>query len=1088
MISDPPDPTTAAPQPSGRGRNASAADAARTPLASWRRAVLLLLTWLLLALGAAAPGRAAEGSAAPPPLRVVADENYPPYLYRDADGQLRGIVRDLWALWEERSGRRVQLEGLPWAEAQRRLLAGEADVIDTIFRTPGREPLYEFTSPYAELSGAIFAHRSITGIAAPQDLRGFLVGVQDGDACVEMLRTAGIVNLGVYRSYGEVIEAAAQGQVKLFCMDDRPAAFFLYRHGLHEDFPRLFELYRQGFRRAVRRGEGALLREVEQGFARITAAEAAAIEARWVPAAPAPPLLAPGVQRWILLGLAGTAALAALWAVSVRRTIRRRTAELRTAERDLRERIKEQACLHEVFRATEDLDRPLAEVLQEVVHVLPAGWMHVDVAVARIAWQDLCVTVGDWTAPAATLGAAIVSADGTTGRVEVAYTAERPPADEGPFLREERALLDSVAARIASIVRRREEHGRLIESEERFRRLFEESSQPALILAHDGIVAANAAAVAALGREAASSLEGRSLLEFTPPFQPDARPSAPTLEALEHEAEERGQVDFEWELRGAAGQPLHVRALCSRARWNGREVHHLVWTDVTAWKRAERELDDYRIGLERLVTERTAELAAATASLRTANGELQAILDGTSAGIMLTRNRVIERCNRRLEEIMGYGPGELDSRPTAVLYTDTQSWQQAGEAIGEAIAAGRMFVRETMARRKDGSTLWVRLTARPLDPSDPDKGLVGMVDDISLARKAMDDLQHAKVLAEDAARTKSSFLANVSHEIRTPLNAIVNLTYLVARTPLDAQQRDYIDKIERASRSLLGIVNDILDFARIDTGRVAVTLVEFDVDDVVAGAADLIAPRCAAKGIGLAVDVDASLPRPLRGDPMNIGKALAHFADNAVKFTEHGRIVVRARMEQDLGDRVVVRLEVEDTGIGISEAEQRRLFRDFEQADSSTTRRYGGTGLGLAISRGLAVLLGGEVGVDSRPGQGSRFWLRLALERSATAAPAPKAGSGAGVRVLVETAGAPARASEPAGSAAPEVLADGCRQLLALLDEGDPRVTAWLRAQTPVLSQAFGPQFPSIAQAVHDFDYGRAHALLRAAMDQRGIG
>ncbi len=238
----------------------------------------------------------------------------------------------------------------------------------------------------------------------------------------------------------------------------------------------------------------------------------------------------------------------------------------------------------------------------------------------------------------------------------------------------------------------------------------------------------------------------------------------------------------------------------------------------------------------------------------------------------------------------------------------------------------------------------------------------------------------ARQRAEAANAAKSTFLANMSHEIRTPMNAIIGLTHLLQQSGLSEGQREHLTKINAAGYHLLSIINDILDLSKIEAGRVQLEETDFALQEVLAHVDSLIAESARAKGLTVEMDTDA-VPLWLRGDPTRLRQALLNFAGNAVKFTEQGRIALRARLEHEDGERLRVRFEVEDTGIGIAPDQLARLFEAFEQADESTTRRYGGTGLGLAITRRLARLMGGEAGAESAPGKGSRFWFTAELRR-----------------------------------------------------------------------------------------------------------
>jgi PAS domain S-box-containing protein len=245
------------------------------------------------------------------------------------------------------------------------------------------------------------------------------------------------------------------------------------------------------------------------------------------------------------------------------------------------------------------------------------------------------------------------------------------------------------------------------------------------------------------------------------------------------------------------------------------------------------------------------------------------------------------------------------------------------------------------------------------------------------------ELAVAKDAAEGANRAKSAFLANMSHEIRTPMNAIIGLTHLMARDTQDDSLRERLAKVDGAARHLLQVINDILDLSKIDAGKLVLEDIEFSRDELLSGTLDLVKEDANAKRLELILDTD-HLPPRMRGDPQRLAQALINLLANAVKFTDRGWVRLRGKLLADDPQGLQVRFEVEDSGPGIPPDRQASLFNAFEQADSSTTRRHGGTGLGLALTRQLASLMGGEVGLDSRPGIGSRFWFTARVQRAAT--------------------------------------------------------------------------------------------------------
>ena len=387
-------------------------------------------------------------------------------------------------------------------------------------------------------------------------------------------------------------------------------------------------------------------------------------------------------------------------------------------------------------------------------------------------------------------------------------------------------------------------------------------------------------------------------------------------------------------------------------------------------------------GLVSVVEDVTDQRAAAEALLL-ANEEQQAIFETATSGMALIRADALIRCNRRLHEIFGWPLGEMIGRSAAIWYPDEAAHLASIAAAEDALWLGRVHAQECQLVRQDGSHFWARLTGRAVDIDDHSKGVVWIVDDISAENAAIEDMKRARQMAEDAVRVKSDFIANISHEIRTPMNVIMGMAHLIRQTELDDHQRDYLEKIQISSAHLLGIINDILDFSKIEAGKLQVEETDFELERVLDNVVSLEGKRAAEKGLELVVRVARDVPARLVGDPLRIGQILVNYVDNAVKFTERGEVTIRAEVESRSDIEVLLRFTVTDTGIGLSLAAQQRLFRSFEQADTSTTRKYGGTGLGLAISKRLAELMGGTVGVASQVGQGAQFWFTVSCRLGA---------------------------------------------------------------------------------------------------------
>ena len=356
------------------------------------------------------------------------------------------------------------------------------------------------------------------------------------------------------------------------------------------------------------------------------------------------------------------------------------------------------------------------------------------------------------------------------------------------------------------------------------------------------------------------------------------------------------------------------------------------------------------------------------------------------------------------DEVIGKNPRILKSGKTPVA---------AFNDLWSTVAKGGSWKGELYNRRKDGSDYVEFATIVPLRQEDGTvTHYVGVQEDITekkrlgleldsyrghleqlVAQRTM-ELEAAKQQADAANEAKSAFLANMSHEIRTPMNAIIGLTHLLRRSAVTGVQLERLEKIDNAGQHLLSIINDILDLSKIEAGRMQLEQTDFPLLAILDNVASIIGESARAKGLRIHVERDR-VPDWLRGDPTRLRQAVLNYAGNAVKFTAEGSVTLRASLLEESGDDLLVRFDVVDTGIGISEEERGRLFQVFEQADTSTTRTHGGTGLGLAITRRLAQLMGGDTGVDSSPGKGSRFWLTACLKRGHGIVPGDHAEAGA---------------------------------------------------------------------------------------------
>ncbi len=421
-----------------------------------------------------------------------------------------------------------------------------------------------------------------------------------------------------------------------------------------------------------------------------------------------------------------------------------------------------------------------------------------------------------------------------------------------------------------------------------------------------------------------------------------------------------------------------------------------VMQDITEQKLVEEELKKHRERLEELVRFRTEDLEKSRKA---------------ALNLMQDANMQRQRAEEALEALQ---KSEADlARAQAIAHLGSYVWNiQSGEIVWSdelqaiwglnkkkpsfelvtsmihpddrerIMEAGRLarvenhpFNVQYRILRPDGSMRYIHDQGQVTrDEAGNAIRMFGIVSDITERKRMEEELIIAKEKAEDATRAKSEFLTNMSHEIRTPMNAIIGMTHLAFRTDLTDKQQDYLDKILASSHTLQGIIDDILDFSKIEAGKLDIESIDFDLSDVLENLANMSGFYAQERGLDLVLDSLKNVPNHLVGDPLRLGQVLLNLTNNAVKFTESGEIVVSAELVKKASKTVTIKFSVKDTGIGMAKKQISRLFQPFSQMDSSTTRRYGGSGLGLSISKALVDRMGGEIWVESKPGQGSTFY------------------------------------------------------------------------------------------------------------------
>ncbi|MCG8908960.1 MULTISPECIES: ATP-binding protein [Pseudomonas] len=545
--------------------------------------------------------------------------------------------------------------------------------------------------------------------------------------------------------------------------------------------------------------------------------------------------------------------------------------------------------------------------------------------------------------------------------------------------------------------------------------------------------------------------------------------------------------------------PLLDRALGSVTR-NEQEAIQARWLpalDIFDWMHLLQIAWPWVVGVLALLTFvlvwnrrlsiQVAERARAEAEERRQRSTLLALINSIpdpiwfkdTQGRYLGVNQAFADClGRAPEDIIGRSDQQLFSRAAGAGRQDRDR---------QALTERQPFASEGWVVYPDGRrVLFDTLRSAFHDDQGRLLGLVGVSRDVT-ARKATElALAEARDLAEEAAQLKSDFLANMSHEIRTPLNIIIGLAHLLQETTLDPQQVDYLGKIQGSGQYLLELISDILDLSRVEAGKLEFEHIGFDLERLLGELFDLFSIRAASKGLTVRCEIDPRVPAQVVGDSLRLRQILMNYGNNALKFTEQGEVVLIVRLEDEDEDSLQLYFAFRDTGIGITELQQERLFESFQQADSSITRRYGGSGLGLAICRKLAEAMGGSVGVESEPDRGSLFWCRLPLGRvddsvnlslqniSHEPLPVPLLPTAATVPALLES-----------GNVAE--VEQVCRRLAHLLAADDPRAGRLLGERASLLRSVFNEGYEGIATNVRRFEFERALESLVNLARERDI-
>ncbi len=502
------------------------------------------------------------------------------------------------------------------------------------------------------------------------------------------------------------------------------------------------------------------------------------------------------------------------------------------------------------------------------------------------------------------------------------------------------------------------------ESEAKFRAIYESTGDAIMLLDEDNFFDCNDATLRVFGCAKREEFCGKHPSDLSPPLQPDGRDSRTLADRRIATALEQGSNRFEWMHQRLDGTPFPAEVLLNSLEIDGKKVLQAVVRDIGERKRSEEKL-------------------------RTLHG---AVEQCSSTIVITDVHGNIEYANPRFQQTTGYTLQEVLGKNPRVLKSGEQP-PEFYNKLWATVSAGREWRGEFHNRRKDGTLYWEAASIAPVfDTQGKITQYVAIKDDVTERKQAEQELKDYSVAlestnkileelsqaAETANQSKSEFLANMSHEIRTPMTAILGFTDILLESLNDKEAVAAANTIKRNGQHLLELINDILDLSKIEAGKLEIEHITCSPSRLLANVVSLMRIRAEAKGLSLDVEYVGEFPETIQCDPTRLRQILINLVGNAIKFTETGCVRLLARLTDNISGQRCLRIDVIDTGMGMSQEQAAKLFQPFTQADSSTARKFGGTGLGLTISKRLAKMLGGDISIKSSPGQGSTFSLTVA--------------------------------------------------------------------------------------------------------------
>ncbi len=927
------------------------------------------------------------------PIQSASELDYPPYSIVTNDARADGFAVEMLRESLRAMGREVQFSVGPWHKIKQDLAEGRIQVLPLVARTEERQAVYDFTAPYLNIHGTIVVRKGDGRIRSPSDLQDKTVVVMKGDSAEEYVKANRLTErIATTETIEEGLRQLAAGEHDAMVVQTLAAERLIAElglSGLELAGPPLSRYHDFCF--AVKKGDAELLALLNEGLAQVIAdGTRERLREKWIA-----PSRDERLERAYQIALAVLGALlfagvvGYLWLRTLRAQVKARTAELAIANQKQQEEI----CRREQSEASlRESEESLATTLHSIGDAVIAtdaegrvsrmnpaaekmtAWPlgdargHLLPEVFRIVNADTRQTVTNPVELVMQRGEVVGLANHT---VLLARNGnEYQIADSAAPIRNLAGEITGVVLVFTDVTEQYRLEKEIRNSEELYRTAFLTSPDAVTItrVADGKYVDVNDAFTRTYGWQR-DEVIGRPSVEIGIWRNPDERQKL--IDTLMRDGFCR---NLEAELLTRDGAAIDAIVSSHRLAIKGEDCLLSVTRDVSERKRWERTL---------------IESEARFRDLFERNSSVMMLVEPGSGAIL--------DVNRSAVEFYGYPRETLLQMSVSAI--NTLPPEEVARAR-ERAKRGECKYFEFRHRLASGEIRDVDVHLTPIE-SGRRTILFSIVSDVSARRRAerelaqyrdhleelvisrTTELTQAKLTAEAANIAKSAFLANMSHEIRTPMNAILGMAALLRRSGVTPAQGERLDKIDTAGKHLLAIINDILDLSKIEAGKLFLESAPVAIDRLMHNVASLVAQPAKDKGLELKIEVGV-FADTLRGDPMRLQQALLNYATNAIKFAESGSVTLRALPQEEGETHSLVRFEVQDTGIGIPPETLRRLFSAFEQADSSTTRKYGGTGLGLVITKRLAEWMGGAVGVESTPGVGSTFWFTVRLNKVPT--------------------------------------------------------------------------------------------------------